>query len=130
MEIELLPGKTSATNFGSGKPYPKYTVCYLRDENGWINDYQILLDYTNQSRLPAYFRIDLAASYSIRFKNEREIQMGLSIHNVTDHKNIKTRRIDKERLEEAKFSNTELPATYSDVVLLGFSPTLSVSVSL
>jgi single-stranded DNA-specific DHH superfamily exonuclease len=121
---------SSTLIFGSGKPYPKYTMRYLRDENGWINDFQILLDYTNQSRLPAYFRIDLAASYSIRFKNEREIQMGLSIHNVTDHKNIKTRRIDKERLEEAKFSNTELPATYSDVVLLGFSPTLSVSVSL
>lgn len=129
----LMLGKwnlSSTLIFGSGKPYPKYTVRYLRDENGWINDYQVLLDYTNQSRLPAYFRIDLAASYSIRFKNSREIEMGLSIHNVTDHKNIKTRSIDINRLEEAKFSNTELPPTYSDVVLLGFSPTLSVSVSL
>jgi ferric enterobactin receptor len=121
---------SSTLIFGSGKPYPKYTVRYLRDENGWINDYQVLLDYTNQSRLPAYFRIDLAASYSIRFTNSRQIEIGLSIHNVTDHKNIKTRKIDITRLEEAKFSNTELPPTYTDVVLLGFSPTLSVSVTL
>lgn len=121
---------SSTLIFGSGKPYPKYTVRYLRDENGWINDYQVILDYSNQSRLPAYFRIDLAASYKIRLKNLREIEMGLSIHNITDHKNIKTRKIDTNRLEEAKFSNTELPPTYSDVVLLGFSPTLSVNVSL
>ena len=121
---------SSTLIFGSGKPYPKYTVRYLRDDNGWINDYQLLLDYTNQSRLPAYFRIDLAASYSIRLKNSREIEMGLSIHNVTDHRNIKTRSIDISTLEEARFSNTELPATYTDVVLLGFAPTLSVSVSL
>ena len=121
---------SSTLIFGSGKPYPRYTVRYLRDENGWINDYQLLLDYTNQSRLPAYFRIDVAASYSIRFKNSRQIEMGLSIHNITDHKNIKTRKIDRSRLEEAKFSNTELPPTYNDVVLLGFSPTLSVSVTL
>jgi hypothetical protein len=121
---------SSTLIFGSGKPYPKYTVRYLRDENGWINDYQLLLDYTNQSRLPAYFRIDLAASYRIRFKNSREIEMGLSIHNITDHQNIKTRKINKSRLEEARFSNTELPPTYNDVVLLGFSPTLSVSVTL
>jgi ferric enterobactin receptor len=121
---------SSALIFGSGKPYPKYTVRYLRDDNGWINDYQLLLDYTNQSRLPAYFRIDIAASYSIRFKNSRQIEMGLSIHNITDHNNIKTRKIDRSRLDEAKFSNTELPPTYSDVVLLGFSPTLSVSVTL
>jgi hypothetical protein len=121
---------SSTLIFGSGKPYPKYTVRYLRDENGWINDYQVILDYSNQSRLPAYFRIDLAASYKIRLKNLREIEMGLSIHNITDHKNIKTRKIDTNRLEEAKSSNTELPPTYSDVVLLGFSPTLSVNVSL
>lgn len=121
---------SSTLIFGSGKPYPKYTVRYHRNEDNIITSYDLLLDYSNQSRLPVYFRIDLAASYSIRLKNSREIEMGLSVHNITDHKNIKTRKIDTNRLEEAKFSTTELPPTYNDVVLLGFSPTLSVSVTL
>jgi ferric enterobactin receptor len=105
-------------------------VRYHRNEDGVINDYDLLLDYSNQSRLPVYFRIDFAASYSIRLKNSREIEMGLSIHNITDHKNIKTRKIDTTRLDEAKLTNTEVPATYMDIVLLGFAPTLSVNVSL
>jgi ferric enterobactin receptor len=121
---------SSTLIFGSGKPYPKYTVRYHRNEDGVINDYDLLLDYSNQSRLPVYFRIDFAASYSIRLKNSREIEMGLSIHNITDHKNIKTRKIDTTRLDEAKLTNTEVPATYMDIVLLGFAPTLSVNVSL
>jgi ferric enterobactin receptor len=121
---------SSTLIFGSGKPYPKYTVRYHRNEDGLINDYDLLLDYTNQSRQPAYFRIDFAASYSIQLKNAREIEMGLSIHNITDHKNIKTRRIDTDRLDEAKLTYTEVPATYNDIVLPGFTPTLSVSVSL
>jgi ferric enterobactin receptor len=94
-----------------------------------IDAYDLLLDYNNQSRLPAYFRIDLAASYKIKLKNSGEIELGVSIHNITDHKNIKTRRIDRKNPEESLFTDRELPATYNDIVLLGFSPSLSLSVS-
>ena len=120
---------SSSLIFGSGKPYPRYTVMYYRDEMDMIDDYGVQLDYSNQSRLPAYFRVDLAASYKVRFKKSGEMLIGLSIHNVTDHKNIKTRRINTEKLSEAILTNTELPPTYSDVVLLGFTPTLSISFS-
>jgi ferric enterobactin receptor len=120
---------SSTLIYGSGKPYPRYTVRYHRDGNGMLNGYGLLLDYNNQSRLPAYFRIDLAASYTIKFKNSSKIEVGVSIHNITDHRNIKTRRIDAENLDEALSTNTELPATYNDIVLLGFSPSLSLNVS-
>jgi ferric enterobactin receptor len=120
---------SSTLIYGSGKPYPRYTVRYHRDENGMIDAYDLLLDYNNQSRLPAYFRIDLAASYKIKLKNSGEIELGVSIHNITDHKNIKTRRIDSKNPEESLFTDRELPATYNDIVLLGFSPSLSLGVS-
>lgn len=120
---------SSTLIFGSGKPYAKYDVKYLRNTDNVITDYALQLDYSNQSRLPAYFRIDLSVSYSLQLKNSGKIEMALSVHNLTDNKNIKTRRIDTEKLNEAILTNTELPADYHDVVLLGFSPTLSISVS-
>jgi ferric enterobactin receptor len=120
---------SSTLIYGSGKPYPRYTVRYHRNENGLIDDYDLLLDYSNQSRLPPYFRIDLAASYKIKFKNSGELELGVSIHNTTDHKNIKTRKIDSKNPEDSLFTDHELPATYNDIVLLGFSPSLSLSVS-
>jgi ferric enterobactin receptor len=120
---------SSTLIYGSGKPYPNYTVKYHRDDNGMINDYHTILDYTNESRLPAYFRIDVAASYRLSFGKSGEVEMGMSIHNITDHRNIKTRKLDTSGLDEAIFTNTELPANYIDVVLLGFMPTLFVNVS-
>lgn len=117
---------SSTLIFGSGKPYPKYIVTYIRDENDVITDYETQLDYSNHSRLPAYFSIDLAASYTVHLKKSGELQLGLSVHNVTHHQNLKTRKLDTSRLAEAVLFNTEIPATYTDVVLLGFTPTLSV----
>lgn len=128
----LMLGKwnlSSTLILGSGKPYPKYRVQYSYNDTGAIDDYSLRLDYSNESRLPAYFRIDLAASYGIRFKKSGEVLIGLSIHNITNHKNIKTRKINTTALDEAILTNTEVPATYNDIVLLGFTPTLSVSVS-
>jgi ferric enterobactin receptor len=104
-------------------------VRYHRNDDDVITDYDLQLDYSNASRLPAYFRIDVATSYSIPFKNSGKLELALSIHNVTNHTNIKTRRIDTDELSEAVLTNTELLARYNDVVLLGFSPTFSVHVS-
>jgi hypothetical protein len=120
---------SSTLIFGSGKPYPKYIVTYMRDESDVITGYETHLDYSNQSRLPVYFIIDLAASYTVRLKKSGEIQFGLSIHNVTNNQNIKTRKLDTSKLNEAAFFNTEIPATYTDVVLLGFTPTFSMGFS-
>lgn len=120
---------SSTVIFGSGKPYAKYDVRYLRNQNNEIYYYALQLDYSNPSRLPVYFRIDLAVSYQIQLRKLGKLELALSIHNVTDHQNIKTRMIDTDRLDEAIFLNTELPAVYKDVVLLGFMPTFSVSFS-
>lgn len=113
---------------GSGRPYSRYTIKYFRDENGNINDFELVPDYSNESRLPAYFRIDISASYKRQLKNVA-IETGLSIHNVTNHKNVKTRQIDTMGLEEAIFTNTELPARYNDILLLGFSPSMFLNIS-
>ena len=121
---------SSTLVYGSGKPYPKYTVSFNRDEMGVIESYDLQLDYSNRSRLPAYFRIDLAASYFIPFKKKSgQMMIGLSVHNVTNHKNVKARRVNTEKLDEAIFSDTEVAPTYSDIVLLGFCPTVSIGIS-
>jgi hypothetical protein len=57
------------------------------------------------------------------------LEVGLSINNVTNHENIKTRRLDTAALDEGVFTNTELAPTYLDVKLLGFMPSLFISVS-
>lgn len=117
---------SSTLIFGSGKPYAKYNVEYYRDNSDMILDYDLVLDYSNRSRLPSYFSMNLAASYTILFKHSQKMEFALSLHNVTDHKNIKTRSIDTEWLNTALFTSEELPARYKDVVLLGFSPALSI----
>jgi hypothetical protein len=120
---------SSTLIYGSGKPYAKYNVKYHRDGDGVIDDYDLMLDYGNQSRLPAYFRIDFAVSYKLQLNNNSHIEFGLSIHNVTDHQNIKTRRIDTTALDEAIFTNTEVAPKYNDIRLLGLLPTASMNVA-
>jgi ferric enterobactin receptor len=120
---------SSSIVYGSGKPFPKYDVIYIRDENNMILDYELLLDYSNRSRLPGYFRVDLAASYKFSSKGSAKGEIGLSVHNLTDHKNIKARSVNTTALEEAVFTNTEADEIYTDVVLLGLSPALFVSIS-
>jgi len=120
---------SSTTIYGSGKPFPKYTARYYRDDSGNINDYELFLDYRNESRLPAYFRVDLAASYKFRLKGAVELEAGVSIHNVTNHHNVKTRMVDQTELDKAIFTNTELPPVYNDIILLGFSPSAFINVS-
>jgi ferric enterobactin receptor len=120
---------SSTVIYGSGKPFPKYNVRYLRDQNGFITQGVPVLDYSNTSRLPSYFSLNIAVSYKLVIGKKQELELGLSIHNITDHKNVKTRRIDKDRFDEAILTNTELPASYKDITLLGFSPSLFLSFS-
>ncbi len=120
---------SSTVLYGSGKPYAKYLVQYHRDEEtGTIDSYDLALDYRNKTRLPAYFRIDLAVSYRTHIKTSVVLETGLSIHNITDHRNIKTRRIDTARIEQAIFAGEELPPTYIDLVLPGLSPSLFLNI--
>jgi ferric enterobactin receptor len=119
---------SSTLIFGSGKPYPKYDVKYSY-EDGLITGYDLILDYTNQSRLPAYFRLDLAGTYRIPTRGRLKCETGLSIFNVTNHENIKTRKIDQVALNEAIFTDTEIPPVYQDVVLLAFTPSFFIHFS-
>lgn len=119
---------SATTIFGSGKPFQSYTVKYQRDQNGFIDGHVTTPDYSTNSRLPSYFRIDVAVSHKLIFSTFR-LETGLSIHNITDHKNIKARRLNTSLLNEAISTNTEIPATYTDIVLMGMSPSLFVSLS-
>jgi ferric enterobactin receptor len=114
--------------YGSGKPFPAYTVRYFRDSDDLIDDYVLQLDYRNEQRLPAYFSIDVSASYRLQWKRGRMLEMGLSIHNVTDHKNIKGRLVDTSALDRTKGKTTELPVSYRDLPLMGISPTLFINI--
>lgn len=115
--------------YGSGRPYAKYIVRYERNQDGDITGVEPVLDYSNSSRLPSYFSLNLSITYKMVFTENHNLELGLSIHNITGHKNIKTRRIDEARLDEAILTNTEVQPVYNDINLLGFTPSLFLSFS-
>jgi ferric enterobactin receptor len=114
--------------YGSGKPYPSYNAQYLKNSNGDIEGYSLQYDYKNASRSPAYYRFDIAASYKMNF-GKTNAEIGLSIFNLTNHKNIKTKKIDIDRLNEARKQNTELPVSWIDVKSMNITPSLFISIS-
>ena len=71
----------------------------------------------NAYRLPDYFRLDL--SVSREFKLEKLIiESGLSIFNVTNHKNVWYREYNLETI----------PVTVTDALMLGITPTVYLNV--
>ena len=66
----------------------------------------------NSYRLPEYFRLDLSTSRQFELKHIK-IQFGLSIFNLTNHKNVWYREYNLETI----------PVTVTDALMLGFTPT-------
>lgn len=109
--------KMSATfHHGSGQPTTLATGRYtVRDING--REYAVVLDgEKNASRLPDYHRLDIGFTWHRQFRGwslDPEIQ----IINVYNRKNVYVRSYDM----------TENPATFQDVTMLPFLPTIGVT---
>lgn len=105
--------------FASGRAYTapesQYFIPMLDDE---VYSY-IHVSEKNAHRLPDYLRIDLSASR--RFESNRwATEIGLSVFNATNHKNVWYREYNLETT----------PVTVTDALLLGFTPTVYVQFQL
>lgn len=105
--------------FASGNPYTapesQYFIPLL---NGDVYSYIHVSD-KNAKRLPDYHRLDLSASK--RFESEHwATEIGVSIFNAYNHKNVWYR----------DYNLDALPITVTDVLMLGFIPTIYIQMNL
>jgi len=73
----------------------------------------------NANRLPDYHRLDLSASRRFSWGNW-STEVGLSIFNVYNHKNVWYR----------DYNLDTVPIAITDVLMLGFTPTLYIQMNL
>jgi len=105
--------------FASGSPYTapesQYYIPLLDGENySYIH-----VSDKNANRLPDYHRLDLSASRRFSWGNW-STEVGLSIFNVYNHKNIWYR----------DYNLDTVPIAITDVLMLGFTPTLYIQMNL
>jgi len=105
--------------FASGSPYTapesQYYIPYL---DGEYHSYIHVSD-KNSFRLPDYHRLDLSASRRFSAGNW-STEVGVSIFNAYNHKNVWYR----------DYNLDTTPITVTDVMLLGFTPTVYVQMNL
>ena len=110
----LGPWTLAATGvYASGRAYTApESQYYLSMVDGEIYSYIHISD-KNSQRLPEYLRLDL--SLSRRFESRSwTTELGLSVFNVSNHKNIWYREYNLETS----------PVAVTDAVMLGFTPTV------
>ena len=102
--------------YGSGRPYTvpeaQYPITLL---DGRTLSY-IHVGAKNGERLPAYHRLDLAASRRFEVRDEFFYELNLSLFNVYGRSNVWYRQFDL----------TELPMLVTDVTTLGFTPSIGL----
>jgi hypothetical protein len=108
--------------YSSGRPYTDLTKIPVKTDRKDINP------NTRISYLPNYFRLDVAANYNFKLKNDTKGRLGLSLFNVLDRKNVKYRQyiysIPNQR-DPSKPNINEVRGT--DLLMLGFTPNVSLS---
>ena len=109
-------------NYTSGLPYTELFETYNSRQPEEI---EVNLGARNASRLPAYHRMDIAATYTIVPLNKnRESKVGISVFNLYNRKNVRDFRYavvtDPKRKSPALISMSRN--------LLGFSPNIFVSI--
>lgn len=113
--------------YGSGRPFPEYEILYFKNSSNHIYDLAVARDRTNFRRLPDYHRLDLSAAYNFTI-GKFSGQAGLSIFNLYNRQNIKTRRLSIPALQRT-LGGTEEPApVYRDLILIGFTPSFFVNI--
>ncbi|MEL7004442.1 MAG: hypothetical protein AAFN93_17155 [Bacteroidota bacterium] len=120
---------SSSWIYGSGRPFPEFNVFYFTDDNGLVNDFAVVKDRRNEARLPDYHRLDLSAAYNFKL-NDVNGQVGLSIFNAYGRRNIKTRKLNIADLQQAIGTTNQPIPSYRDLVLIDFTPSLFINLSL
>tara|TARA_A100000171_G_C2135555_1_gene149895 strand:+ start:955 stop:3633 length:2679 start_codon:yes stop_codon:yes gene_type:complete len=122
--LEFKKFNVSATFlYGSGRPFFKPELNFIRDNGGTAINYEILNLNKTVERLPTYHRLDISAA--LKFENEDvRGDFGISILNAYNHKNIQNRRLNVSAIERAINNREEPSELYRDIVLLDFTPSI------
>jgi len=122
--LEFKKFNVSATFlYGSGKPFFKPELNFIRNNSGTVVNYEILNLNKTVERLPTYHRLDISAA--LKFENEEvRGEFGISIFNVYNHRNIQNRRLNINAIERAIDNGEEPTQLYRDIVLLDFTPSI------
>ncbi len=110
--------------YGSGRPFSA-----PEDLGQEILDDDFVVDNVNSERLPSYHRMDVSANYSFKLGGVSG-DLGLSLSNVYNRENIKSKRFFRIDLDPVTFQDLDEPRYLSsDVKLLGFTPNFSLRLS-
>jgi hypothetical protein len=107
--------------YATGKPFTEPIGAYTLNtpNNGNMNF--IVADRKNNARYPAYHRLDLLAKYDLSFIKEVKSSISISLFNVYDHANV--------WYNEYAY-DTMYGVTETNINLLGFTPNITLSISL
>lgn len=109
--------------YGSGKPYYVPRVRFLRDNEGIVRDYDLINNDKVVNTLPSYQRVDFSIAY--KFSNETSSgELGLSLFNVFNHRNIQSRELDLSRIDASIAVEGSPQIAFRDLRLLDFTPSL------
>jgi ferric enterobactin receptor len=106
---------SATTVFATGKAYTAPESQYSLEMLDGDTISYIHVGKKNSSRLPNYFRLDLNVSKQFTLK-KMNIDIGLSIFNTTNHKNVWYKEYNLETV----------PVTVSDALMLGITPTFYI----
>jgi len=114
--------------YATGKPYTapigQYSITLLDGKETKF----IYVGDKNSSRLPAYHRMDIAFTYNFKFKNISG-NAGISFFNVYNRKNIKYKRFQLLEFDPDTFIPIEPKLITTDVMLLGFVPSMFLNLN-
>lgn len=115
-KLDLGPWSLGATVvFATGQAYTAPESQYaIETLNGDVYSY-IHVSEKNAFRLPDYFRLDLSVTRHLE-SSFWDAELGVSTFNTTNHRNVWYREYNLETS----------PVTVTDVLMLGFTPTLFV----
>lgn len=109
--------------YGSGKPYYVPRVRFIRDNEDVVRDYDLINNDKVVNRLPSYQRFDISLAY--KFSNEDSSgEIGISIFNVFNRKNIQSRELDLSRIDASIAIERSPQIAFRDLRLLDFTPSI------
>lgn len=109
-------------NYGSGRPFTDVEeISLLPDPETEELEYQLQFEPINNSRLPAYHRLDLSGHYKFRFMDRVQCKVGLSIFNVYNRRNLQGKEFF---ILESNQPGVEPELLQIDRELLGRTPNL------
>ncbi len=115
--------------YGTGRPYTAPLGNFIAEDEG-ANPIEVLyVSDINSFRLPDYHRLDISFNYKFSTK-ALEGNVGFSLFNVYNRKNVKFRRFSRLDTDLSSNANTIGNTDYvqNDLFLLGFTPNISMEI--